>query len=265
MGRPGDGPDGVAPATLRAWSRQAPVVSLLRSTLFAFILAVRHRRWRGRTRRFGTDLAPRCGRPGRARTGRGSGHGGVRGERLGRSGAGSSLRRPGRTGGLVHRAPQRAARRHRSTSPWPPRAGDGRRPTPSSGHQGRNHVWMPALGIDRSVASYACSNALVPRQPRVPLGLRRQQQRLPLRPRRQRLQAAPRRVCPRPPAQGHEALLCRWRGHGPHVQGRRGGRSRRPTKGTWAYQSLARPSLTLQTCVGAASQYRLIVRLDRVD
>ena len=37
------------------------------------------------------------------------------------------------------------------------------------------------------------------------------------------------------------------------------------TKGTWAYKSLSRPSLTLQTCVGSQSQYRLIVRLTQVD
>ena len=38
-----------------------------------------------------------------------------------------------------------------------------------------------------------------------------------------------------------------------------------PTKGTWAYAAQAKPSLTLQTCVGSRSQYRLIVRLVRVD
>ena len=37
-----------------------------------------------------------------------------------------------------------------------------------------------------------------------------------------------------------------------------------PTKGAWAYAPLTSPSLTLQTCVGAKSQYRLIVRLTQV-
>jgi sortase (surface protein transpeptidase) len=37
-----------------------------------------------------------------------------------------------------------------------------------------------------------------------------------------------------------------------------------PTKGTWAYKGLSSPSLTLQTCVGSNSQYRLIVRLTQV-
>jgi sortase (surface protein transpeptidase) len=37
-----------------------------------------------------------------------------------------------------------------------------------------------------------------------------------------------------------------------------------PTAGTWAYAPLAKPGMTLQTCVGANSQYRLIVRLSKV-
>jgi hypothetical protein len=34
-----------------------------------------------------------------------------------------------------------------------------------------------------------------------------------------------------------------------------------PDKGAWAYAAQSRPSVTLQTCVGSRSQYRLIVRL----
>jgi len=37
-----------------------------------------------------------------------------------------------------------------------------------------------------------------------------------------------------------------------------------PENGAWAYAGQSRPTLTLQTCVGARSQYRLIVRLTRV-
>jgi sortase (surface protein transpeptidase) len=37
-----------------------------------------------------------------------------------------------------------------------------------------------------------------------------------------------------------------------------------PENGSWAYAGQSRPSLTLQTCVGAQSQYRLIVRLVQV-
>jgi sortase (surface protein transpeptidase) len=37
-----------------------------------------------------------------------------------------------------------------------------------------------------------------------------------------------------------------------------------PDKGAWAFASQSTPSLTLQTCVGANNQYRLIVRLRKV-
>ncbi len=37
-----------------------------------------------------------------------------------------------------------------------------------------------------------------------------------------------------------------------------------PDKGEFAYAAQSAPSLTLQTCVGAKSQYRLIVRLEKV-
>jgi sortase (surface protein transpeptidase) len=37
-----------------------------------------------------------------------------------------------------------------------------------------------------------------------------------------------------------------------------------PDKGGFAFAAQSRPSLTLQTCVGARSQYRLIVRLVQV-
>ena len=37
------------------------------------------------------------------------------------------------------------------------------------------------------------------------------------------------------------------------------------TSASWAWASLPSPSMTLQTCVGAHSQYRLMVRLAQVD
>jgi hypothetical protein len=37
------------------------------------------------------------------------------------------------------------------------------------------------------------------------------------------------------------------------------------TAASWAWASLSSPGMTLQTCVGANSQYRLMVRLDRID
>ena len=133
------------------------------------------------------------------------------------------------------------------------------RPAPATSYHGRNHVWIPSLGVSRSVAWFSCS------------------------------------------ASGVANHVYRWGcagrnnvylfGHAfsvfkplhdayTHHRLRRGmkviyadaaGRVRSyratfwkvvsPTNGAWAYASQSRPSLTLQTCVGAQSQYRLIVRL----
>jgi hypothetical protein len=131
-------------------------------------------------------------------------------------------------------------------------------------YRGRNHVWMPALGIDRSISFYSCSNASYPGNRVYRWGC-----------------GGTNNVYLFGHAHSvfeplHDAYV---RGHLKkgmklyYADG--GGRIRTyavswwklttATKGTWAYKSLSRPSLTLQTCVGSQSQYRLIVRLTQVD
>jgi Sortase domain len=133
----------------------------------------------------------------------------------------------------------------------------------ATGFHGRDHVWMPALHIDRPVSFYGCSNQSYPGN----------------------------RVYRWGCAGGNNVYLFGHAGsvfkalHDAYV----GGRLRKgtplyyadgsghvhtyrvawwklttATKGTWAYASLSQPSLTLQTCIGAQSQYRLIVRLTEV-
>ncbi len=128
--------------------------------------------------------------------------------------------------------------------------------------KGRNHVWIPALGIDRSVSGYACSSSYYPGN----------------------------RVYRWGCAGGNNVYLFGHAHsvfkplHDAYVRGRlRKGmkvfyagangkvsayavswwRLTTPEDGAWAYAGQSRPSLTLQTCVGARSQYRLIVRLAR--
>ena len=133
----------------------------------------------------------------------------------------------------------------------------------ASSFRGRNHVWIPALGISRSVSGYACSSSFYPGD----------------------------RVYRWGCAGGNNVYLF---GHAHSVfkplhDAYVGGRLRKgmkvhyaggdgkvstyavrwwrlttPENGAWAYAGQSRPSLTLQTCVGARSQYRLIVRLTRV-
>ncbi len=137
-------------------------------------------------------------------------------------------------------------------------------PAKPSKYKGRNHVWMPSLRIDRSVASYSCSNKSYPGNRVYRWGC-----------------AGSNNVY----LFGHAHSVFRSL-HDAYVKGRlkkgaklyyadSNGRVRTykvawwkvttPTKGTWAYAAQAKPSLTLQTCVGSRSQYRLIVRLVRVD
>jgi len=129
--------------------------------------------------------------------------------------------------------------------------------------RGRNHVWMPSLGIDRSISFYACSNQSYPGNRVYRWGC-----------------AGTNNVY----LFGHAGSVFRPL-HDAYVRGRlqkgavlyyADGLGRihtykvswwkltTATKGTWAYQSQARSSLTLQTCIGAQNQYRLIVRLTEV-
>lgn len=136
--------------------------------------------------------------------------------------------------------------------------------TSTSDYRGRNRVWMPSLDIDRSVAGYACSNGAYPGDRVYRWGC-----------------AGANNVY----LFGHAHSVFKPL-HDAYVRSKlkkgqqlfyadANGTVRRytvawwkvttPTKGTWAYAAQASPSLTLQTCVGSKSQYRLIVRLLRDD
>ena len=138
--------------------------------------------------------------------------------------------------------------------PAPPKAPPAPRP------QGRNHVWSAALGLNRAVAWFSCSRSRPPDM------------------------AVYRWGC----AGANNVYLFAHAGgpfqrlHDLYVSGRlrkgmtvsyadANGRVQRyavawwkvvlPTNGDFAWAGQARPSMTLQTCVGANSRYRLIVRL----
>jgi Sortase domain len=132
-------------------------------------------------------------------------------------------------------------------------------------YSGRNHVWIPSLGINRSVAWFACSRSREPDNYVYRWGC-----------------AGTNNVYLLGHAWGVFDPL-----HDAYVTGRlqRGlkavyadanGKVRtyavrwwkvvKPTaSASWAWASLPTPSMTLQTCVGAHSQYRLMVRLTQVD
>lgn len=134
----------------------------------------------------------------------------------------------------------------------------------SSGtYAGRNHVWIPALGIDRSVAFFSCTSSAYPGDVVYRWGC-----------------AGGNNVY----LFGHAHSVFKPL-HDAYVRGalRKGmqviyadgagnvstyavqwWKVTTPDKGEFAYAAQGTPSLTLQTCVGAQSQYRLIVRLTKV-
>lgn len=133
----------------------------------------------------------------------------------------------------------------------------------SASYRGTNRMWFPALGINRSVSFYSCSN-----------------------------QSYPGNVVYRWGCAGANNVYLFGHAHSvfkPLHDAYVGGRLKKgmkvtyadgkgrvrtykliwwkvttPTNGTWAYAGQSTPSLTLQTCVGANSQYRLIVRFVQV-
>jgi hypothetical protein len=160
----------------------------------------------------------------------------------------------------------KAAPAKTAPKPKPPKAAPRptRHVTVGSAYKGRNHAWIPALGLSRSVSWYPCGAASAPG-----LGLYRWGC------------AGANNVYLLAHAYAAFRSL-----HDAYVSGRLrkgmrviyadgGGRVRTysviwwrlttPENGAFAYAAQSRPSMTLQTCVGSRSQYRLIVRLVAVS
>jgi hypothetical protein len=125
---------------------------------------------------------------------------------------------------------------------------------------GRNRVWIPSLGIRRSVSGFACSSSAYPGDRVYRWGCAGRNNIYLF---------------------GHAHSVFKPL-HDAYVRGRLAkgmkvhyadGAGRvstysviwwkvtTPDKGDWAYAGQSRPSMTLQTCVGANSQFRLVVRL----
>jgi hypothetical protein len=134
----------------------------------------------------------------------------------------------------------------------------------ASSYSGRNHVWIPSLGINRSVSWFPCSRSREPDNYVYRWGC-----------------AGTNNVYLMGHAWGvfdplHDAYVSgRLRRGMKAVYADANGRVRtyavrwwklvKPTtSASWAWASLPTPSMTLQTCVGARSQYRLMVRLTEV-
>lgn len=141
------------------------------------------------------------------------------------------------------------------------------KPVPAAGaasYGGHNHVWIPSLGVSRSITSFPCTSKAYPGDRVYRWGC-----------------AGSNNVYLFGHAQSvfkplHDAYVSGHlrKGMALYYAGNDGTvltytvlwwKVTTPEKGAWAFASQSTPSLTLQTCVGARSQYRLVVRLVQTD
>jgi sortase (surface protein transpeptidase) len=130
--------------------------------------------------------------------------------------------------------------------------------------KGRNHLWIPALRINRSITWYACSSSYYPGNRVYRWGCAGRNNVYlfghahsvfkPLHDAyvRGRLQKGMKAYYAGADGKVRTYAVSWWK-------------VTTPEKGAWAYAGQSSASMTLQTCVGAKSQYRLIVRLRLVS
>jgi hypothetical protein len=136
-------------------------------------------------------------------------------------------------------------------------------PAPTS-YQGRNHVWIPSLGINKAVQSFPCSRNRPPDAGVYRWGCAGRNNVYLMghawstfKPLHDayvggRLHSGMKVIYGDGAGRVHTYSVIWWKVVKP------------TTAASWAWASLSRPSMTLQTCVGANSAYRLMVRLVEV-
>jgi hypothetical protein len=134
----------------------------------------------------------------------------------------------------------------------------------SANHKGRNHFWFPAIGLSRSVSAYSCGrkSALANIVYRWGCGGTNNVYLMghawgvfkPLHDAyvRGRLHAGMKAYYADGSGRTHTYVVKWWK------------LTRPTTAAKWAWASQSVPSMTLQTCVGSNSEYRLMVRLVEV-
>lgn len=134
----------------------------------------------------------------------------------------------------------------------------------ATSYHGTNHVWIPSLGINKGVQSFPCSRSRPPDAGVYRWGCAGHNNVYLLghawstfKPLHDayvsgRLHTGMKVVYADGSSRVHTYSVTWWRVVAP------------TTAASWAWAALSRPSMTLQTCVGANSQYRLMVRLIEV-
>jgi hypothetical protein len=152
----------------------------------------------------------------------------------------------------------------RTTSADSTGSGSARAQSSTTSYHGRNHVWIPSLGINRSVSSFPCSRTRPPDNYVYRWGCAGRNNVYLLghaysvfKPLHDaytsgRLRKGMKVVYADGAGRVHTYAVIWWRVVAP------------TTAASWAWAAQSRPSMTLQTCVGSRSQYRLMVRLVQV-
>jgi Sortase domain len=131
-------------------------------------------------------------------------------------------------------------------------------------YHGRNHVWIPALRINRSVSSFPCSRSRPPDNYVYRWGCAGRNNVYLLGHAYSVFKPLHDAYVSGRLRKGLKVIYADGAGH-VHTYSVIWWRVVRPTtSASWAWASLARPSMTLQTCLGSHSEYRLMVRLVRV-
>jgi hypothetical protein len=130
--------------------------------------------------------------------------------------------------------------------------------------RGRNHVWIPALRINRSVHAFPCSRSRPPDNYVYRWGCAGSNNVYLMGHAHSVFKPLHDAYVSGRLAKGMKAYYADAKGR-VHVYKVKWWRLTAPTtEASWAWASLSTPSMTLQTCVGRNSQYRLMVRLVEV-
>jgi Sortase domain len=136
--------------------------------------------------------------------------------------------------------------------------------TPAPTFHGTNHVWIPALGVSRAISIFPCSRQKAPANYVYRWGCAGTNNVYLLGHAygvfkalhdayyNGRLKVGLTAIYANASGTVHTYRVAWWKVVKP------------TTAAKWAWASLASPSMTLQTCLGASSQYRLMVRLVQV-
>jgi sortase (surface protein transpeptidase) len=132
-------------------------------------------------------------------------------------------------------------------------------------YRGRNHVWIPSLGINRSISSFACTRSRPPDNYVYRWGCAGSNNVYLLGHAYSVFKPLHDAYVGGRLKKGMKVFYADGSGHVTTYAVAWWKVTRPTSSASWAWAAQSRPSMTLQTCLGARSELRLIVRLVAVD